>query len=62
MIHGEDDDVAPVEGVEPVYANAPGVKRWILKPGLGHNDLDADAGLGEAAGEAAVWFEEHLRR
>jgi hypothetical protein len=60
MIHGEDDDVAPVEGVEPVYANAPGVKRWIVTPGLSHNDLDTDPGLAEAAGQAAAWFEEHL--
>jgi pimeloyl-ACP methyl ester carboxylesterase len=60
LVHGEDDDVAPVETVEPVYANAPGVKHWVVMPGMGHNDLDADPGLAAAIDLAAAWFTEHL--
>jgi hypothetical protein len=60
LVHGEDDDVAPVETVEPVYTNAPGVKRWIVLPGMGHNDLDSDPGLTTAIDLAAAWFSEHL--
>ncbi len=60
LVHGEDDDVAPVETVEQVYRNSPGVKRWVVMPGRGHNDLDADPGLGEAIDLAAGWFTEHL--
>jgi pimeloyl-ACP methyl ester carboxylesterase len=60
LVHGEDDDVAPVETVEPVYVNAPGVKRWVVMPGIGHNDLDVDPGLAAAVDLAAAWFAEHL--
>jgi uncharacterized protein len=60
LIHGADDDVAPVEDVEPVYDNAQEPKRWHVLPGLGHNDLDTDPGLSAAAEQAAGWFEEHL--
>lgn len=60
MIHGADDDVAPVETAEPVYANAPGIKRWVVMPGMGHNELDTGAGLSAAADLAAAWFTEHL--
>ena len=60
MVHGEDDDVAPVEIVEPVYENATTAKRWVVMPGRGHNELDTDPGLTEAAGLAAAWFSEHL--
>lgn len=61
LVHGEDDDVAPVETVEPVYANAPQTKRWHVLPGLGHNDLDAGPGLGAALEQAANWFAHYLR-
>ncbi|HEY2161700.1 MAG TPA: alpha/beta hydrolase, partial [Solirubrobacteraceae bacterium] len=60
LVHGEDDDVAPVETVAPVYANAAGLKRWIVMPGMGHNDLDSGPGLSAAADLAAGWFSEHL--
>jgi pimeloyl-ACP methyl ester carboxylesterase len=60
LVHGEDDDVAPVETVEPVYANAPGIKRWVVMPGMGHNDLDTDPGLSAVTDLAAAWFTEHL--
>jgi pimeloyl-ACP methyl ester carboxylesterase len=60
LLHGADDDVAPVEDVGPVYANAPGPKRWELIAGAGHNDLDAGPGLDRAIELAGDWFVEHL--
>jgi hypothetical protein len=32
IAHGEDDDVATIESVEPIYANAPGPKRSCPAP------------------------------
>lgn len=61
LVHGEDDDVAPVETVEPVYASAPQTKRWHVLPGLGHNDLDSGPGLSAAVEQAAHWFSHYLR-
>ncbi|HEY1590700.1 MAG TPA: alpha/beta hydrolase [Solirubrobacteraceae bacterium] len=61
LVHGEDDDVAPVETVEPVYANAPQTKRWHVLPGLGHNELDSEPGLTAALEQAANWFSHYLR-
>lgn len=60
LINGEDDEVAPVETVAPIYAAAPGPKRWILIPSAGHIDLDAGPGLAEVTRTAAGWFREHL--
>jgi pimeloyl-ACP methyl ester carboxylesterase len=60
MVNGADDDVVPVETVEPVYAAAPGPKRWIVVPGADHNTLDAGEGLDRAGRYAADWFESHL--
>lgn len=60
LINGADDDAAPVETVDPVYANIPGPKRWELLPGLGHNDLDAGPGLARAVATAGRWFTDHL--
>lgn len=60
LVHGADDDVAAVEDLEPVYANAPGPKRWELIAGAAHNDLDAGPGLDRAVELAGDWFVEHL--
>jgi pimeloyl-ACP methyl ester carboxylesterase len=60
MVNGADDDVVPVETVEPVYAAAPGPKRWIVVPGADHNTLDAGEGLERVGRYAADWFESHL--
>jgi hypothetical protein len=60
LVHGADDDVAAVEDVEAVYANAPGPKRWELIAGAGHNDLDAGPGLDRAVELAGDWFVQHL--
>ena len=60
LVHGADDDVAAVEDVESVYANAPGPKRWELIADAGHNDLDAGPGLDRAVGLADDWFVEYL--
>jgi pimeloyl-ACP methyl ester carboxylesterase len=61
LVHGEEDDVAPVETVQPVYANAPQTKRWHVLAGLGHNDLDSGPGLSAALEQAANWFSHYLR-
>lgn len=60
LVHGADDDTAPIETVEPVYAAAPGPKRWIVIPDAAHNDLDAGPGLERAIDAAAAWFAEYL--
>jgi pimeloyl-ACP methyl ester carboxylesterase len=60
LIHGADDDTAPIETVEPVYAAAPGPKEWLVMPGAAHNDLDAGPGLAKAIHAAADWFARHL--
>jgi pimeloyl-ACP methyl ester carboxylesterase len=60
LVNGADDDVAVREDVAVVVAALPGTKRWIVLPRLGHNDLDADPGLAEAAALAVGWFAEHL--
>jgi pimeloyl-ACP methyl ester carboxylesterase len=60
MVNGADDDVVPIETVEPVYAAAPGPKRWIRLAGADHNTLDSGAGLELAGDHAADWFEAHL--
>lgn len=60
MVNGADDDVVPIETVEPVYSAAPGPKRWIEVAGADHNTLDAGQGLAMAGKEACDWFEAHL--
>ncbi len=30
LVHGEADDVATIESIAPIYANAPGPKKWII--------------------------------
>lgn len=60
LVNGADDDVAVAEDVAAVVEALPGTRRWIVLPGLGHNDLDTDPGLTTAAGLAARWFAEHL--
>lgn len=60
LVHGSEDDTAPIETIEPVYGAAPGPKRLIVVPGAAHNDLDAGPGLGRAIDAAAAWFSEYL--
>jgi pimeloyl-ACP methyl ester carboxylesterase len=60
LVHGEDDSAAVIESVAPVYANAPGPKKWVIVPGADHGDLDAGPHLINAIGLAADWFTEHL--
>lgn len=60
LIHGERDDVAPIETVYPVYANAPDPKRMVVFEGMGHSDLDAGSGLATAADLAARWLAQYL--
>ena len=60
LVNGQQDDVAPVEDVEPVFAAIPGEKRWIVVPGADHNALDADPGLGLALRHVTEWFADRL--
>jgi len=60
LVHGEADDAAVIEAVAPIYANAPGAKKWIVIPRADHGDLDAGPGLAQAVRVAADWFAEHL--
>lgn len=60
MVNGADDDVALCEDVAEVVEALPGEKRWIVLPGLGHNDLDTDPGLSRAVDLALSWFSQHL--
>ena len=60
LAHGEKDDTAVIESVEPVHANAPGPKSWVVIPDARQNDLDAGPGLATVIDRAAEWFSEHL--
>jgi pimeloyl-ACP methyl ester carboxylesterase len=60
LVHGENDDVASIESIAAIHANAPGPKRWEIVPRAGHNDLDSGSGLAHAIDLAAAWFCEHL--
>jgi pimeloyl-ACP methyl ester carboxylesterase len=60
MINGSADDTAAIDGVDAVFAAAPGPKRWVVLPGADHNDLDEDPLLAHAAAMAADWFTAHL--
>jgi len=62
LVHGENDDTAIIEGVEPVFANAPGPKGWITIPDADRNHLDARPGLARVITLAVDWFSEHLVR
>ena len=60
VVHGTDDDTAPIETVEPVFAAAPGPKRWEPIAGAAHNDLDGGPGLKRVIGLAGDWFSQYL--
>lgn len=60
LVHGEADDIATIEAIAPIYANAPGPKRLVTIPRAGHNDLDAGSGLARAIELAAGWFVDYL--
>jgi len=61
LVHGADDDVAPIETIEPILANATGPKALVQVPGANHNDLDAGPGLARAIDAATRWFTDHMR-
>jgi|JI10StandDraft_1071094.scaffolds.fasta_scaffold75341_4 pimeloyl-ACP methyl ester carboxylesterase len=60
LVNGADDDTAPIETVEPVFAAIPSTKRWIVVPSADHNTLDADPGLSAALVQVSQWFATHL--
>lgn len=60
MVHGDDDDLAAVESIKPVFAAIPATKELVVIPGMDHNDLDAGPGLSHVIELATGWFESHL--
>lgn len=60
FVNGSDDDIAPIETVEPVFTAVPGSKRWMLIPGADHNDLDHGVGLASALDNVCAWFTQYL--
>ena len=54
VLHGERDEIAPLVHGTALFEGAPGPKRIRVYPGLGHNDLVAQAGQ-SLAGEIASW-------
>ena len=57
VIHGERDDIVPLDQGRALYEAAPGPKRLHVVPGVGHNDILDRAGR-ELAGEIAGWASE----
>ena len=54
VIHGEEDDIVPVEHGRALFEAAAGPKRLRLLPDLGHNDILVVAGA-DIAREIASW-------
>ena len=60
LVHGEEDDTAPMSTVEPIYRAIPGPKAWHTVPGADHNDLDTEPGLSSILTRVGDWFACHL--
>jgi fermentation-respiration switch protein FrsA (DUF1100 family) len=56
VVHGERDEIVPVEQARALFAAARGTKRLEILPGVGHNDLVPLAGERLAA-LVAAWLE-----
>ena len=62
LVHGKNDDTAPISTVEPVYRAIPGPKQWQVITGADHNTLDTEPGLTSTTSKVADWFTHHLSR
>ncbi len=60
FIHGEEDDVCPVELALEMYRRSGDPKKIIIIPGRDHIDLDHGDGLEEQAGLSLSWFRHYL--
>jgi uncharacterized protein len=60
VVHGTEDDTAPLEDALELFDAAPGEKRLLRFAGLAHNDLDEGVGLQRAVAAAGTWLAEHL--
>ena len=60
LVHGEDDDTAPMSTVEPIYRAIPGPKEWHTVPHADHNSLDTEPGLTSVLGRVGGWFSLYL--
>jgi hypothetical protein len=61
VMHGDQDEIVPVEQGKALFEAAPGPKRLHLFPGAGHNDLLNRAGR-EWAETIAEWARDVLTR
>ncbi len=60
VLHGEDDDTAPIGLAEELHRSAPGPKQFVPFSGMSHIDLDTGPGFDEVCRLAASWFTDHL--
>lgn len=60
FIHGEEDDVCPVELAIEMYRCSDEPKKLIIQSGHGHIDLDHGDGLRKQVAVSLAWFREHL--
>ncbi|MFH1038978.1 MAG: alpha/beta fold hydrolase [PVC group bacterium] len=60
FIHGEEDDVCPVELAVDMCRRAGVPKKIVILPGRDHIDLDHGDGLREQVALSLSWFREHL--
>jgi uncharacterized protein len=60
FIHGERDNVIPIEDVEEAYQLAQDVKQLIVIKDADHIDLDNGSGLERQIGYALEWFKTYL--
>jgi pimeloyl-ACP methyl ester carboxylesterase len=60
LVHGEDDDTAPMSTVAATYRAIPGPKHWHSVPKADHNALDTEPLLTSVLTWAGDWFARHL--
>ena len=59
ILHGDEDDVVPVEEAHELYGYLPGSKRLSLLKGADHR-LSDPASMNQAVSEAMAWLCEHV--
>lgn len=60
LVHGEEDDTAPMSTVDPIYQAFPGPKQWHTVPGTDRNTLNTEPGLSSILTRVGDWFTRHL--
>jgi dipeptidyl aminopeptidase/acylaminoacyl peptidase len=59
VVHGDGDDIVPVEQAKAIHAAARGPRRLVIIPGGGHR-FDQPGELEWMLREVSGWFAEHL--